>query len=192
MLAPWQSELFSLGGSVFFATFPSTSRHKSANPNPLISRAGARARGAHVELAITTIKHARSLAGVTASVTFGPHPKICWTIIRLMYLVWGTIWRVILLLGALIVSIWYIRVHEIFWCQLRFYAFEIWILNATALYRTPFMTRPWGGVWSRLRHLIDRSGEFCVHYLIAFSLRRREWHNEHMNNHKTCQSHDFL
>ena len=39
---------------------------------------------------------------------------------------------------------------------------------------------------------IDRSGEFCVYHLIAFSLRRRAWRNKHMNNHKTCQSHDFL
>ena len=47
-------------------------------------------------------------------------------------------------------------------------------------------------IGTRHRHLIDRSGEFCVNYLIAFSLRRRELRNENKNNHKTCQSHDFL
>ena len=31
-----------------------------------------------------------------------------------------------------------------------------------------------------------------TYHLIAFSLRRREWRNKHMDNHKTCQSHDFL
>ena len=44
---------------------------------------------------------------------------------------------------------------------------------------------------TRHRHRIDRSGEFCVYHLIAFSLRRREWRNKHMNNHKTCQSHNL-
>ena len=47
------------------------------------------------------------------------------------------------------------------------------------------------GVHNRHRHCIDWSGEFCVYHLIAFSLHRREWRNQHMNNHKTCQSHDF-
>ena len=47
-------------------------------------------------------------------------------------------------------------------------------------------------VWARLRHRIDRSGEFCIYHLIAFSLRRRGWRNKHVDNHKPCQSHDFL
>ena len=45
---------------------------------------------------------------------------------------------------------------------------------------------------SRHRHRIYRSGEFCLYHLIAFSLRGREWRNKHMDNHKTCQSRDFL
>ena len=45
---------------------------------------------------------------------------------------------------------------------------------------------------ARHRHRIDRSGEFCIYHLIAFSLRRREWRNKHMDNYKTCQSYDFL
>ena len=55
----------------------------------------------------------------------------------------------------------------------------------------PITTHQWTQIPSRHRHRIDRSGEFCVYHFIAFSWRRRECRNKHMNNHKTCQSHDF-
>ena len=56
-------------------------------------------------------------------------------------------------------------------------------------YRGPLLTAKWSAIaipisddasnnplsiYSRLRHRIDRSGEFCIFHLIAFSLRRRE------------------
>ena len=74
------------------------------------------------------------------------------------------------------------------WC-LTFVSKIVWCLTfASTTIQKPMLRG------ARHRHRIDRSGEFCIYHfnLIKFSLRKREWRSKHMDNHKTCQSHDFL